>query len=281
MEKLKDMKVKHNHTLTDILKVLIFSLVMLAPFGAVLSKCLYTTFNKNAKDSYSGNYEITYKYESNQVANENDLVEGNIYQLNTNNSSISEFLDEDKWLYFELLSELDLQDSINVDETLTDIKQFSNSTIMSFYKTIEDNTQINLYSSMYDLTWNDYYISFVYNGFFDSNITIKLIDKSNSAFLDINYIQYTDYNEIESVNLTGTLDNGFYYAVNELSDQPLFNWTKNTFIYSTINQMTTGLDFGNNNVLALLLTYWILNTLIYIIFDIIIEVFKKLTHMFN
>lgn len=76
--------------------------------------------------------------------------------------------------------------------------------------------------------------------------------------------------------------NVFYTAVAKLNTQPLFNWTQNTAIYSAINQMTTGLEFGTGgNTLALLLTYWSLNIAIYIIFDIVIVLFTKLTHLIN
>lgn len=74
----------------------------------------------------------------------------------------------------------------------------------------------------------------------------------------------------------------FYNAIDELNNQPIFNWTQQTAIYTAINNMCTGLEFGTSgNTLSLLLTYWSLNTAIYIVFDIIIFCFTKITHFLN
>lgn len=130
MEKLKDLKIKHCHTLTDILKVLIFAIVMLAPFFAVMTECLYMICNKNAPANY-----------------------------------------------------------------------------------------------------------------------------------------------------TGVQQDVFYNAVANLSTKALFNWTENTGIYQAIYGLTNGLEM--QNTIALLLTYWTITTLVYIIFDIVIVIFTKITHIFN
>lgn len=71
--KLKE--IKHNHTLTDILKVFIFALIMLAPIAMIGTKCLYVICNKNAYQSYSQTKTLTnieqfeymqyYQYDSN------------------------------------------------------------------------------------------------------------------------------------------------------------------------------------------------------------------------
>lgn len=83
-------------------------------------------------------------------------------------------------------------------------------------------------------------------------------------------------------NYTGTQQNVFYNALNNIGTQSIFNWTTNTGMYTTISSVCTGLEFGTSaNTLAILLTYWIINTIIYIIFDIIIEMFIHLTHIFS
>lgn len=90
---------------------------------------------------------------------------------------------------------------------------------------------------------------------------------------------YMVVNKNAPSNYTGTPENVFYLAVSKIATQPIFSWTTNTGIYTPINAMLTGLDFGTGtNVLAVLLTYWSLNAAIYIVFDIIIFMFTKLTH---
>ena len=90
---------------------------------------------------------------------------------------------------------------------------------------------------------------------------------------------YMIVNKNAPVNYTGTQQDVFYNAVNNITTKPLFNWTTSTGIYATINSMCTGLDFrGSANILSILLTYWSLNTAVYIVFDIVISLFTKLTH---
>lgn len=92
---------------------------------------------------------------------------------------------------------------------------------------------------------------------------------------------YMIVNKNAPTNYTGVQQDLFYNAVANLSTKTLFTWVTGTGMYTTINSVLTGLDFGPDNTLALLLTYWIIITLIYVLFDIIIEMFIKLTHLFN
>lgn len=93
---------------------------------------------------------------------------------------------------------------------------------------------------------------------------------------------YMICNKSAPTNYTGTQQDVFYNAIINITNKPLFNWTTNTGIYTAINNMCTGLDFGGSaNILSILLTYWSLNTAIYIVFDIVIVLFTKLTHWIN
>lgn len=67
-------------------------------------------------------------------------------------------------------------------------------------------------------------------------------------------------------------------AINDTINGSLMNWVQNTAIYSTINGLFTGLNV-DNNLLINLLTYWLMLTAIYIVFDIIIETFIYITHI--
>ena len=58
MEKLK---VKHDHSLTDIVKVLVFTIFLLAPFIAIFFECCYATFNKASVGAYTSNETAFYQ----------------------------------------------------------------------------------------------------------------------------------------------------------------------------------------------------------------------------
>lgn len=251
MEKLKK---KHNHKATKALQIVIFFIMMLAPLIAVGAKCGYTILNPNAKDSYTENYIQATK----KLTTTAQLVEGQQYTLKYNNN-------------------------------LGNVNTSSN---VIFYSSIS-------------IDWTDYGAPSGnnYNGFFtyktNSNNYLYLKDGTTTVYTFWNSPFGTSFNEItftasEDLTLNGnqnwdayttimqkeTLDNVFYISTNQLNEEPLFNWTKSTAIYTGINTMLTGLDIGTGTTtLAILLTYWALMTAIYIVFDIIIFCFTKLTHL--
>lgn len=84
---------------------------------------------------------------------------------------------------------------------------------------------------------------------------------------------YMIYNEQAPSNYTGVPQDVFYNAVNNVSTKTIFNWVTGTGMYATISSMLTGLDISVN-IFPLLLTYWMMNTLIFAVFDIIIKAFS-------
>ena len=93
---------------------------------------------------------------------------------------------------------------------------------------------------------------------------------------------YMIINKNAPTNYTGVQQDVFYNAINNIGTKSIFTWTESTAIYTPINNMLTGLEIGTGtNILAILLTYWSLNTAIYIVFDIIIFCFTKITHMLH
>lgn len=67
----------------------------------------------------------------------------------------------------------------------------------------------------------------------------------------------------------GTPTEVFYNAVDNLSSKTLFNWTMNTSLYTAVNTMITELEM--NNVISLLLTYWLLEGIVFFIIHIVIS----------
>lgn len=72
--------------------------------------------------------------------------------------------------------------------------------------------------------------------------------------------------------------NTFYYAVNQIEEQPLFAWTKETATYNTFKLLTNGFE-NNNNFIPVTLTYMFMVTCIYLIIDIVIESATWATHI--
>lgn len=249
MEKLE--KRKHDHKLTHWLKFGIFAVIMVAPFFSVLARTMYVVVNKNAKDSYSDNL-IKEKV---SITAYTDFVEGEIYNFQTkhvyqNVNVLS------RRIYFT-------NSNFNyVDMGLIDREYYS--------ITIADlGNPNNLYYWMY------------YNDNQYQQITIPNDSVYSKFTLQIDRIEGTQtgypFNVNTYVYQTNMLDNVFEYSINKLKENNLYNWSKETGIYTAINNMISGL--GANDVLAMLLAYWGILTAVYIVFDIVIECFTKLTHL--
>lgn len=254
-------QVAHKHTLTGILKVLLFALLMLAPIFSVASRCLYVICNKNAYQSYSGqtSYNINYKYESDNL--EDGAIVGHIYQLNLSNEDLTDTGFE---MDFTLISGfIDLNGRLEINDNYIDDFE------------IFPNISYGIYENNLNYT-NIFYSSVHFGNITCDNAVIELLYCNDIAE---HYLSYTDYNEIANVEINneGTLDNVFTYSVNEMKNDQLFNWTQNTAIYTGINTMTTGIGITQETI-PILLTYWFLLTIIYVIVDIIINTFTLLTH---
>lgn len=274
-------KEKHNHKLTNLLKVVIFGIIMIAPFFAVLSKTLYITFNPNAQDSYADYYSSTQVAVSgNSLEQINNNYSINLktftdYAQNTNVGYIK--LGNGRFKYTDLsINWNDYKPSNSPNLTDAQLQTINNvciyignltnqKLILKFY---QDNTAI--------ATW---YYSTIPNKI-KNTIYFTLVDLP--TFSEGSYA--SNYNSKSMYMITYTidkLDNAFYYAIDELNEQPIFNWAKDTAIYNALNSFTTGITGTTNSTLALLLAYWFIITAIYIVIDIIIFAFTYLTHFFN
>ena len=246
MEKLE--KKKHDHKLTSWLRFGIFAVVMLAPFFSVLSKCIYVAVNKNAKESYYG-----------QTINETIKKDG--YKNNTE--------------YYTLRT----YDIENIQGEISYI--ITNLNVEGTNPITTDNEEevIELFFYNYQ---NTYYCRIKYN----DGTPLQYWTYKNTQYQDTifkfylvaepteqakQYLSYFEYNK------NSYLSNAFEYAIEDLENSNIYNWSKQTGIYTAINNMVEGL--GASNILGMLLAYWGILTAIYIVFDIVIECFTKLTHL--
>lgn len=264
-------EIKHDHSLTELLKVFIFSILMLLPFLSVLTRSMYVTFNKNAYQSYSGNYTyqtytIEKEYETNEVNSVNDLVEGNIYHFYYDEfTEPTRILESNKFYYLKINNE----NNINVVQNTNSLYLYYNS-----------NSVLSIAFNNTDLTYARL-----------SNQTIEFVDvyfiyqRTNQFMINnINSISASDYLGEETIIIetheNTALDNVFEYSFQRMSEDDMFNWTQNTALYNGIHAMTTNLQI-QTNVIAILLTYWTILTIVYVIIDIVLKCFTLLTHGFS
>lgn len=250
-------KNKHDHKGTKALKLSIFFTLMLAPFLAVLFKCAYVTFNKNAKDSYYGETinEAQFTAISNNEVEQNKLVRytsTNLSTLFSQNSSIT----------INHLDNIQLTDGTSQTEILNANK---------------DN--INLLVFANNGTTNPY-ISFR-NGN-DTILNLAL----QTRFTQFDFIPTTTQNVVSDVaslleyvtfNKDSYLDNAFYYAIDEAMESPYFAWARTSALYTATSGLTNGMGI-TTQAIPTLIVYWLILTAIYIIIDIVVESFTYITH---
>lgn len=267
MEKLK---VKHDHTLTDIIKVGIFALFLILPILVFLPNCLYYGFNEHATNETTT--QINYKYQSNEVNTVDDLVEGNIYFLDR--LTITQDYNESFYCDFLDFGEYHIT-GLNIDETF-DGKTNGNVSYEegNFYMSV-NNANINIALSSTELDLSDFYLDdfiFIYNA------------SMNYVFTYRNELPtYTDYNVIESVetNVDNTITQSVSIAWQRMWETPMLNWTSNNTFQFTINAFTNIFGITPESKMANYLTYLLVITCIYLIFDIVLTLTTKLTHLIN
>lgn len=261
MEKLK---VKHDHTLTNIIKVCIFALFLILPFLVFLPTGLYYAFNEHAVNETTTEVDIHYKYQTNEVNSVDDLIVGNIYHINKQN--ITEYGDIAicKYIGGQRYSN---QLKIQFDNDGTSILRLIDSQTWN----IVVYTGVT-YQNTYTLNSNDIYFTYY------DNINVDYL-----PFIDNNIDPYFD--TIENVVITEDVNQSITSSMNnawqDTWETPLFNWTDNQNFGFTIKAFTNVFGISEESKITNYLTYILTLTAIYVVFDIVLEIFTKLTHIFN
>lgn len=245
---MKIQEIKHNHSLTDLLKVALFSMLMLAPALSVASRCLYVIANKNAYQSYSDSYVETTQV----ISNTSQFVEGQSI-IATYKAKENESTTYGAYIHYDSIS-IDWTDYGFQENTYNQFRLF-NSGLIQLRDT--NNTQYSM-NNVWGNTLKTF--TFIYN--------------SMEAGSNLNgNVDYTALFYQQS-----KLDNVFEYSVSKLEDSQMFNWTTNTAIYTGVQAMCSQLGI-TTPVIAEILVYWFLLTVIYVIIDIILKTFTVITHM--
>lgn len=291
MEKLK---IKHDHTLTDILKVGIFGLFLILPILMFLPNCLYYAFNEHAQVNTTTQPVYEYKnvdfnqlleprslhYEENGITIDYDatglvvsIVDnptgynqkflGNMQLYNNHVYYIPQFFDFE--VYFP-------------SQTTTDRLTFTGNdgiyTLAFYVPQSATNGTYECYPMVIDLT------QMFGNG---NEPTIQQF----TQWYDDDYYSYTlskkETLEIETENtvtVTETTKN-IEYAWKSLWQGPILTWTNNNNFIFTINLFTQIFAISQESYLTNYLTYILTITAIYLIFDIVFVLITKLTHLIN
>lgn len=279
MEKLKNV---HDHKFTDLIKVCIFALMLILPGIIFLPSCLYYGFNEHATNTETTT--INYKYQSNEVNTLDDLVVGNIYQFNANNEYTDDLISNAN-LEFDILkiyqyNFLDLAPSEN-ETNWVSILEDSDISIKMYIDTYSYNGNLIIYFNDDELTLN-YDLDF--NEMFSLNAIVKLTLLEKHDINDIRYyhgFSYTDYNVIESVsvNTDDTISNKLYNSWEQMWNTPLFSWTNNTPFNNSLNGFIGIFGINAQSYISNVLIWLLSMTAIYVVIDIVIGVFKWLTHL--
>ena len=257
---------------------------MLLPVFFITGRCLYVTFNQNAKDSWSGDYGVTYKYQSNVPFHDDDIDidNGNIYAFNYNDQSI--LLGSDIWLDFRVIRgsiKFDFSDGLYIDEYMNNITISDRSIRIVLFNSSENYDTSSVLTIYLGDTNNDEYLAIV-DELSDILITtsedcIILMNECiiNDLGLDreiVYRLTYTDYNEILSVESEATLDNAFIYSVNQLNEVPLFSWAKTSFLVAPFQYIGALFGVPNDSPITTLMSYWLDISIIWLVFDLIMYV---------
>lgn len=237
---------------------LIYSILIAIPFLSVLSRSAYAVFNKNAYQSYSGDYgEKVYKrvvspYNTNEVNSLNDLHVGSYYLL-TINKVIGE-LHEIRYSTSNNIDIINFDDIRCFDNDITGVFIYDTTTYQGYgYPIIKtNNTTYYFQSSDTRESFNFIvYINSAFSGGTTSNYS--LFSKVTNEYEE--YLPY-EYVELESQ----TLDNAFEYSLSSFVDEN--HWGKLNF-FEWFTSLFLDVN-SNNNGLYIHFINWYMNYTLFV-----------------
>lgn len=243
---------------------IIYGFLLFMPLIAIASAIVISTFNMSGKEET----EIFYKYQSNEVNSNEDLIEGNIYSFNYAH------LDYQSILYENNLSTIKPLTNFRVRTPIGDECYFEDDIATLPYVSISFFEEY-LYINYDELGSN--YSSLTYYTILDNFIGI-LIEDNGLNYSHISYTEYNEINHIETHNLNA--ENIFYRSINKVENSDLFNWSKNSVVYTTLLATCTQLSI-TTTFIPMLLAYWLIISVIYILYDIaliMLHIFHKKVH---
>lgn len=242
----------------NIIGKIIYGTLLFMPLLNVLGTSIYAIANKNAYESYYGE---TINQQDNILLTTNDSFELNqkyIFDSNTYTTTgqvQGAYARGITFSNFKILSIANF--TLNVSEPTFMGMYIDNNNNLSITLKNDNNSQI-IYFNGNQLVFEFTYLSDNFNSNFKTTNTLYKVEYKNYSFLD----------------------NAFEYGIYKTENSPYYNWTTETAINDVIHQTTTTLGI-NNSFVDLLLTYWLLMTIIYVIYDLglmLIQIAHKKVH---
>lgn len=263
-------KNKHDHTATKKIKAWLFAIMLLLPFLFLIPTGLYYGLNQNAQLSETtitnnNYYNLSITLENDNMYSADDMLENTIYQLN-----IDDYDNQVPYIYLADLKYVQpIGGADDISNSLVDDYQFEFDMTNGFIKFITPNYQYTFYNNRIE-----FYLVF------DSNT--QGMNTLYGISFDYVYAYGTDLLVPSGENTTTTNTNDISTSIinawNSTWQNPLFSWTSYSPFYAPMQNFTN--VFGINDMqIANVLTYFATITAIYIVFDIIIELFTYLTHL--
>ena len=298
MEKLK---AKHDHALTDILKVLIFILFLLIPGIMFLPSMLYFGFNEQANAPVK---EVTIT-ENIKLEHFNQLIVPN-FQTTRNN------------YYFTITKTNTTTEWVNQGNF-----NFNLTIGHKYYLKIANATSTNSLSSSYWLIGgngpiikpNTYPTGNVVtlNNNRDGNIGLVMTNDVPQGTVYTGYLNlidltqiYGEGNEPTLQQAESTFNNNYYnfgldYSIyiedyttteqvvdittqlewnwEQIWERPILSWTKYSILKQGLDAFTEVFGVTQTSYITNLIAYELIMVAIYIVIDIVISIFKWLTHL--
>lgn len=254
---MKKEKSKSKSHETNIGKI-IYGFLLFMPLIAIAVTCGYVMFNKNAYQSNNANYEIAEQ----KVNSADQLQINNNYTFNPKtfyDAVGNDYVTIGRFKYTTI--------NVNWNDILPENQQLSNADLVrinnfSYYKAgnayglrlQENDTNIKTFQQLYA----PYRIN--------QTIYFDIVENMN-----INYGSYTrvyNTNSLYRIIMAKTsLQDIFYDSISKVESSNLFNWATNSIVYTTLTATCTALSI-NNTFIPLLLSYWLIISIIYILYDI-------------
>jgi hypothetical protein len=250
---------KHDHKATKKLKACIFAIMLLLPFLMIVPTAFYYGFNEQAQAQTRqeqvtlNTSDINYRYDI------EELETYTLYQFELGYSQDTEI--DFQYLEVAYWYSDDLEMTISNNNSYKLIINDSYYVVQTPNKEIGGSgSGITINCSFNDLTQLNYLYS-------EDLIEIYTIYGCNEIVHIGEYVEYT-------MSITDSMAT----AWNNTWTNPVFSWTNNSPFYTAMSNFTN--VFGIENMqIANLLTYIATITAIYIVFDIVIELFTYLTHL--
>lgn len=234
----------------------LYAILMFLPVIAIGSTILVNVFNKNS--SYEP--KINYKYETNEVETIADLKQGNIYTYKANRYTS----ETDKLICYASYVEYEYQNSNNNYLIIVDKLVAQNISLEYWSNQTNKNLCIRYYgtTSYVNNNLQEQYIHFVYQNDFNEEFLDNIYPCENIP------IESVDTQESNS----NGIDNKFYDAINRVEQSSIFNWAMSSFLVTPFSYIVGLFGMPSNNIVVLLLSYWLDISIIWLVFDLVMYV---------